>query len=120
MNNFVGKQVVAAALVALLATASQAAGAAGNPKDGASKAAMCIGCHGIEDYRTAYPEVYRVPLLGGQNQQYLENALKAYRKKDRHFASMNAIAASLSDQDIADLAAYYASQKPDSKINPYK
>ncbi len=119
MNNFVGKQLVAAALVALSAAASQA-WAAGNPKDGAGKAAMCIGCHGIEDYRAAYPEVYRVPLLGGQNQQYLENALKAYRKKDRHFPSMNAVAASLTDQDIADLAAYYAAQKPDSKINPYK
>jgi cytochrome c553 len=119
MNKFVGKQVVAAALMALSA-ASQAAEVAGNPQNGASKAAMCIGCHGIEDYRTAYPEVYRVPLIGGQNQQYLENALKAYRKKDRHFASMNAIAASLTDQDIADLAAYYASRKPDSKTNPYK
>ncbi|MBN3725655.1 c-type cytochrome [Burkholderia sp. Ac-20379] len=120
MNNFVGKQVVAAVIVALAVSAGTAAQAAGNPKDGAGKAAMCIGCHGIEDYRTAYPEVYRVPLLGGQNQQYLENALKAYRKKDRHFASMNAVAASLTDQDIADLAAYYAAQKPDSKINPYK
>ncbi|GAB7539580.1 cytochrome c [Burkholderia sp. 22PA0099] len=120
MNNFVGKQVVAAVIVALAVSAAPAARAAGSPKDGAGKAAMCIGCHGIEDYRTAYPEVYRVPLLGGQNQQYLENALKAYRKKDRHFASMNAIAASLTDQDIADLAAYYAAQKPDSKINPYK
>ncbi|MCQ0029624.1 c-type cytochrome [Burkholderia glumae] len=119
MNKFVGKQVVAAALMALAAT-SQAAGVVGNPQNGASKAAMCIGCHGIEDYRTAYPEVYRVPLIGGQSQQYLENALKAYRQKDRHFASMNAIAASLSDQDIADLAAYYASRKPDSKSNPYK
>ncbi|MBI0327707.1 c-type cytochrome [Burkholderia plantarii] len=119
MNKFVGKQVVAAALMALSAT-SQAAGVVGSPENGASKAAMCIGCHGIEDYRTAYPEVYRVPLIGGQNQQYLENALKAYRKKDRHFASMNAIAASLTDQDIADLAAYYASRKPDSKTNPYK
>ena len=84
MNKFVGKHVVVAALVALAGSA-QAAGVVGNPKDGASKAAMCIGCHGIQDYRAAYPEVYRVPVLGGQNQQYLENALKAYRKKDRHF-----------------------------------
>ncbi|KAF1028558.1 MAG: Cytochrome c-554(548) [Burkholderia plantarii] len=119
MNEFVGKYLLATALVAL-AVGSQAAAGAGDPKAGAGKAAMCIGCHGIEDYRTAYPEVYRVPVLGGQNPQYLENALKAYRKKDRHFASMNAIAASLSDQDIADLAAYYATQKPDSKNNPYK
>lgn len=119
MKKFVGKQVVVVALTALAASA-QAAAVVGNPNDGASKAAMCIGCHGIADYRAAYPEVYRVPLLGGQNQQYLENALKAYRKKDRHFPSMNAVAGSLTDQDIADLAAYYAAQKPDSKNNPYK
>jgi len=119
MNKFVGKHVVVAALVALAGSA-QAAGVVGNPKDGASKAAMCIGCHGIAGYRVAYPEVYRVPILGGQNQQYLANALQAYRKKDRHFPSMNAIAGSLTDQDIADLAAYYAAQKPDSKDNPYK
>ncbi|KVE39242.1 c-type cytochrome [Burkholderia sp. TSV86] len=119
MNKFVGKHIVVAAL-AVFAANAQAAGVVGNPKDGAGKAAMCIGCHGIDGYRVAYPEVYRVPILGGQNQTYLENALKAYRKKDRHFASMNAIAESLTDQDIADLAAYYAAQKPDSKNNPYK
>ncbi|KGV48142.1 c-type cytochrome [Burkholderia pseudomallei] len=119
MNKF-GKHVVVAAALAALAAGAQAAGVVGNPKDGASKAAMCIGCHGIDGYRVAYPEVYRVPLLGGQNHVYLENALKAYRKKDRHFPSMNAIAESLTDQDIADLASYYAAQKPDSKNNPYK
>ena len=119
MNKFVGKHVVVAALVALAGSA-QAAGVVGNPKDGASKVAMCIGCHGIQDYRAAYPEVYRVPVLGGQNQQYLENALKAYRKKDRHFPSMNALAGSQTDQDIADLSAYYAAQKADTKDNPYK
>ena len=54
MNKFVGKHVVVAALVALAGSA-QAAGVVGNPKDGASKAAMCIGCHGIEGYRAAYP-----------------------------------------------------------------
>lgn len=61
-----------------------------------------------------------MPVIGGQNQQYLENALQAYRKKDRHFPSMNAIAGSLTDQDIADLSAYYAAQKSDTKDNPYK
>lgn len=119
MNKFVGKHVVVAALVALAGSA-QAAGVVGNPKDGASKAAMCIGCHGIEGYRAAYPEVYRVPVIGGQNQQYLENALQAYRKKDRHFQSMNAITGSMTDQDIADMSAYYAAQKSDTKDNPYK
>ncbi|WP_116136132.1 c-type cytochrome [Trinickia diaoshuihuensis] len=122
MNSFVGKHVVTAALAALagFAVSAQAADVVGNAKAGQGKVAMCIGCHGIPDYRTAFPEVYRVPILGGQNQQYLENALHAYKKGDRHFQTMHAIAVSLSDQDIADIAAYYASQTPASKNNPDK
>lgn len=122
MNSFVGKHVVTAALAALagFAVSAQAADVVGNAKAGQSKVAMCIGCHGIPEYRTAFPEVYRVPILGGQNQQYLENALKAYKKGDRHFQTMRAVASSLSDQDIADIAAYYASQTASSKDNPEK
>ena len=122
MNSFVGKHVVTVALTVLagFAVSAQAADVVGNAKAGQSKVAMCIGCHGIPDYRTAFPEVYRVPKLGGQNQQYLENALHAYKKGERHFQTMHAIAASLSDQDIADLAAYYASQTSASTNNPEK
>jgi cytochrome c553 len=69
---------------------------------------MCEGCHGIARYRTAYPEVYSVPKLGGQSAAYLSNALHAYKAKQRSHPSMRGIAASLSDQDIADLAAYYS------------
>ena len=122
MNSFVGKHVVTAALAVLagFAVSAQAADIVGNPKAGQGKVAMCIGCHGISDYRTAFPEVYRVPILGGQNKQYLENALHAYKKGDRHYDTMHAIASSLSDQDIADIAAYYASQTPTSLNNPEK
>ncbi|TKC83149.1 cytochrome c [Trinickia terrae] len=122
MNKLVGKHVVIAALVALagFAVSAQAADVVGNAKAGRGKVAMCIGCHGIPGYRTAFPEVYRVPVLGGQNQQYLENALHAYKKGDRHFETMHAITVSLSDQDIADIAAYYAAQTPTSKDNPDK
>ena len=80
----------------------------GEPKDAHKKIAMCEGCHGIPGYRTAYPEVYSVPKLGGQSAVYLSNALHAYKAKQRGHPSMRGIAASLSDQDIADLAAYYA------------
>jgi cytochrome c553 len=122
MNSFVGKHVVTAALAALtgFAVSAHAADVVGNAKAGQGKVAMCIGCHGISDYRTAFPEVYRVPKLGGQNQQYIENALHEYKKGDRHFQTMHAIAASLSDQDIADIAAYYASQSSSTKNNPEK
>ncbi|HTI17524.1 MAG TPA: cytochrome c [Trinickia sp.] len=120
MNSFVGKRVVTAAVVVMsgFVLSARAADVIGSAKAGQNKVAMCIGCHGIPDYRTAYPEVYEVPKLGGQNAQYLVNALQGYKKGDRHFDTMHAIASSLSDQDIADIAAYYATQTPSSPVNP--
>jgi len=70
---------------------------------------MCSGCHGIGGYRTVFPEVYHVPKLGGQHAAYLVKALQEYKAGSRSHPSMKAIAAGLSDQDMADLAAYYAS-----------
>ena len=71
------------------------------------KTQMCIGCHGIPGWRTAYPEVYSVPMIHGQHQAYIVKALQSYRSGERSHPSMRAIASSLSDQDIANLAAYY-------------
>ena len=81
----------------------------GNPTAGQDKTAMCAGCHGIPGWRTAFPEVYSVPMISGQHPQYLVRALQAYKSGERSHPSMRAIAASLSDQDMADLAAYYGS-----------
>ncbi len=80
----------------------------GEAATGKYKSAMCEGCHGIPGYRTAYPEVYSVPKLGGQQLDYMIHALHDYRSGARTHPSMRGIAATLSDQDIADLAAYYA------------
>ncbi len=85
--------------------------AAGDPVAGREKSGMCAGCHGIDSYRTAYPEVYSVPKLGGQHEAYIVKALTAYRSGARNHPSMRGIAGSLSDQDMADLAAYYAAAK---------
>jgi cytochrome c553 len=121
MNKFVAKFPLLLSIAVLAGAASSAqADLVGNPAAARGKVAMCIGCHGIADYRTAFPEVYRVPRLGGQNDKYIENALRAYKKGDRKFPTMRAIASSLSDQDIADIAAYYAAQTPTSKNNPDK
>jgi cytochrome c553 len=121
MKKIVGRHVMIGAITTLACFAVTAhADIVGNAKAGQDKVAMCIGCHGIPDYRTAYPEVYHVPILGGQNAQYLINALKGYQKGDRHFETMHAIAASLTEQDIADIAAYYASRTAASKNNPEK
>jgi cytochrome c553 len=80
----------------------------GDPGAGHKKNHTCTGCHGIPGWRTAYPEVYRVPYLGGQSAAYIVAALKAYKAGQRAHASMQAVAASLTDQDMADIAAYYA------------
>ena len=71
------------------------------------KISMCMGCHHIPDYRTAYPTVYSVPMIAGQTPGYIDRALRAYRSGERTHPSMHAVARGLSDQDIADLAAFY-------------
>lgn len=108
MRNF--HLVLTAALLvsAALPASAQQAAPAGDPAEAHKKIAMCEGCHGIPGYRTAYPSVYHVPKLGGQSAAYLANALNAYKAGQRKHPSMRGIAASLSDKDIADLAAYYS------------
>ena len=102
--------LVAAMLAAALPTApALAQGApAGDPAKGRDKTQMCQGCHGIDGWRTAYPEVYSVPKIGRQHEGYLVRALQGYKSGERSHPSMRAIAATLSDQDMAALAAYYA------------
>src|SRR5262245_24470644 len=95
------------ASAALLAPLPLAA-ADGDPAAGWKKSQMCEGCHGIQGYRTAYPTVYSVPKLGGQSPGYIVKALRDYKSGARRHPSMDAIAASLSEQEMADLAAYYA------------
>jgi cytochrome c553 len=85
-----------------------AADAGGDPAAGQRKNTMCIGCHGIPGYKTAFPDVYSVPKLGGQQAAYIVKALQAYKAGDRSHPSMRAIVAGLSERDMADLAAYYA------------
>src|SRR5436189_6359664 len=98
-------------LIALaVSAAGPAAYAAGDAAAGKGKVFQCQGCHGIPDWKTAFPEVYRVPKLGGQKPEYIVAALKAYKKGERDFATMRAIATELSDQDMADIAAYYGAQ----------
>ncbi len=100
--------VVAAALVlsAMPASAADADASAGK-----QKTAMCAGCHGIEGYKTAFPAVYHVPKLGGQHASYIVKALQAYKSGERSHPTMRAIAAGLTDKDMADLAAYYAADE---------
>ncbi len=89
--------------LAAFATAAQAQDAAAGEK----KAAMCIGCHGIPGYQASFPDVHKVPMISGQGAKYIANSLAAYKKGERRHPSMRGIAASMSDKDMADLAAHY-------------
>ena len=81
---------------------------AGDAQAGQIKAYTCTGCHGIPGYNNVYP-TYKVPKIAGQNYEYLAAALKAYRDGERHHGTMELQASSLSDTDIDDIAAYFAS-----------
>lgn len=83
----------------------------GNIEAAKAKVSMCVGCHGIPGYRASFPEVYSVPKIAGQSDKYIQVALRAYASGERTHPTMDAISKSLSDQDIADLAAYYSNLK---------
>ena len=103
-------KLAAFAATALLAAAlfARPAVADADVEAGKQIAYSCLGCHGIDGYRNAYPS-YRVPKLGGQKATYLEIALKGYREGKRSHPTMKGQASSLTDQDIENVAAYLAS-----------
>ena len=86
----------------------QAIALAGDAARGEPLAYTCSGCHGVDSAVNVYP-TYHVPKLGGQNADYLEIALQGYRAGSRSHDTMHGQAQQLSDQDIADVAAYFAS-----------
>ncbi len=94
--------------VAFVTFAAQAQEVKGDAAVGKTKVAMCIGCHGIPGYQASFPEIHKVPKISGQNAKYIVSALNAYKKGERNQASMRGIAETLSDQDMADIAAYYS------------
>jgi cytochrome c553 len=142
LNTLFGLSVACATTLALAQAPAPAASAAPaaaapaaapapqplSPKSLEAKIAMCIGCHGIKGYRGSFPEVYRVPMIAGQNAKYIAAALHAYQNGDRKHPTMRSVAASLSDQDINDIANYYANaakgdvkplgDKPNREPNP--
>src|SRR5258707_2795168 len=111
--------LVAAAVcsgVASTSVTAQEPALQGNPQKGKELSYTCLGCHGVDGYKNAYPN-YSVPELEGQHPEYLGAALKEYRDGDRAHLTMHAQASSLTDQDIADIVAYFAGKPltPDSK-----
>jgi len=94
------------------APANEQPGAPGIKELGMENAhAMCIGCHGIPGYKTAFPTTYHVPKIAGQQPAYIVNALKAYKSGERSHPSMRGIASSLTEDDMKKLAEYYGGHK---------
>ena len=115
------KKLLTVAVAAMtLAGTVNAQGVKGDVKAAESKVAMCIGCHAISGYRSSFPEIYTVPMIGGQNAEYIVAALQAYKKGERKHPTMRGIAGSLTDQDMADLAVYYSAQTSATTINKLK
>lgn len=112
MSGFVLRVLIGAALACgAHAQEMKTAGAARTGQGLENAHALCIGCHGIPGYRTAFPDVYRVPKIAGQQPGYIINALKAYKSGERSHPSMRGIAASLSEEDMKQLADYYGGTK---------
>ena len=88
--------------------ANQARWIEGDVEQGRKLGFTCLGCHGIDGYRNAYPS-FRVPKLGGQKSEYVRMALNAYREGTRPHPTMQAQASSLTDEDIENLVAWIAS-----------
>ena len=96
-----------ASLASVLAVMANGALAQSDAAAGEAKARTCLGCHGIPGYQNVYP-TYKVPRIAGQNEAYLVEALKAYKAGNRDHKTMAAQAASLSEQDMKNIAAYFA------------
>ena len=99
--------IITLAVSSVTAFSVQAQEVKGDAKAAEQKIAMCIGCHSIKGYQASFPEVYKVPMISGQNAKYIVAALNAYKKGERKHPTMRGISDSLSDQDMADVAAYY-------------
>ncbi|MEP6791894.1 MAG: c-type cytochrome, partial [Ramlibacter sp.] len=102
---------LAVASVTVLAHAQAPAATApatASPKSLEAKTAMCVGCHGIKGYQASFPEVHKVPMISGQSAKYIISALTAYKQGDRKHPTMRSIAETLSEQDMNDIANYYA------------
>jgi cytochrome c553 len=108
-------KLAASLLLALAAVATPSL--AQDVKRGELRAAQCIGCHGIAGYQASFPEIHKVPMISGQNAKYIVASLQAYAKGDRKHPSMRGIAGMLTEQEMADLGAYYE-QHGASMIKP--
>jgi cytochrome c553 len=105
MSRFLLRVLIGAAMVCVAHAQPKPPEKTGQRMDNAI--ALCIGCHGIPGYKTAFPSVYHVPKIAGQQPGYIVNALKAYKSGERSHPSMRGIAATLTEDDMKQLAEHY-------------
>ena len=101
----------------LMSGAFSTSAVAQDAKAGEGKAAMCVGCHGIVGYQASFPEIHKVPKISGQTAEYIVASLQAYAKGERKHPTMRGVSGMLSEQEMADLGAFYA-QHGASMIKP--
>lgn len=102
------KTLISFAVAVLISSTFCSVAVAQDAAAGEKKAQMCTGCHGIPGYQASFPEIHKVPMISGQSAGYIVAALTAYQKDERKHPTMKGIAVTLSEQDMADLAAYYS------------
>jgi len=102
--------------MALLGLSVNGQAAEADPVKGGQLAQTCLGCHGAPGLRNPGP-VYKIPKIGGQHPEYIVAALKAYKDESRPHPTMRAQAASLSDQDMIDIAAFFGAMNSNSQPN---
>lgn len=109
-------RAAASVIFSIMATLmlSSNASAAGDVVRGEKLSQTCLGCHGAPGLRNPGP-VYAIPMVGGQHAEYIVSALKAYKNKERGHGTMQAQAASLTDQDMDDIAAFFAAMDGNSR-----
>jgi cytochrome c553 len=112
------RSLIALVVASVTLTAAFAQDIKGDAKAGEKKNATCLGCHAIVGYQASFPEVHKVPKIAGQGEKYIISALNAYKKGERKHPTMRGISASLSDQDMADLASFYAASGVDANAKP--
>ena len=109
------KRILFVLAVAAASMANAQQPAAGDAKAAEPYISMCGGCHSIPGYQSSFPYVHRVPKIAGQSAGYIEGALRAYAKGERNHPTMAGLAKTLTDKQIADIAAYYAERGAASK-----
>ncbi|NNC99484.1 MAG: cytochrome c4 [Gammaproteobacteria bacterium] len=109
-----GIRTLALLVVTAISTLFTATGQAADAARGEKLSQTCLGCHGAPGLRNPGP-VYNIPMVGGQHAEYIISSLQAYKSKERSHGTMQAQAANLTDEAMADIAAFFSAMEGNSR-----